>query len=172
MNRMTTKALAILAITLPAVWLFPAEPRRVNGDGQPVPAKGAKRFEAQIAPLLAKHCLECHGPTSKKGGLDLARKNRPLSPAARHGRRSCQANGPRACCGSMSNPERCRRRAVRHCRLKTSNISASGSTKAPIGPRKSPTFPRLSKTAMPESAWVRRLTVPGVHRDRAQPPSA
>ncbi|MBW3543078.1 MAG: DUF1592 domain-containing protein, partial [Planctomycetes bacterium] len=37
-------------------------------------AEGARQFEAQIAPLLARHCVECHGPTAKKGRLDLSRK--------------------------------------------------------------------------------------------------
>jgi len=31
-------------------------------------------FETKIAPLLARHCLECHDSASKKGGLDLSRK--------------------------------------------------------------------------------------------------
>jgi hypothetical protein len=36
---------------------------------------GAPAFETQIAPLLAKHCLECHGWKSKKGRLDLSRRD-------------------------------------------------------------------------------------------------
>ncbi len=31
----------------------------------------AARFDRQIAPLLARHCLECHNPSDKKGELDL-----------------------------------------------------------------------------------------------------
>ncbi len=42
-----------------------------GGEG---PEKAADRFESRVAPLLAKHCLECHGPASRKGGLDLSRK--------------------------------------------------------------------------------------------------
>jgi hypothetical protein len=34
----------------------------------------AKHFDAQIAPLLSRHCLECHDSTSKKGRLDLSRR--------------------------------------------------------------------------------------------------
>ncbi len=30
-------------------------------------------FDEQIAPLLARHCLGCHNPSDKKGGLDLTR---------------------------------------------------------------------------------------------------
>lgn len=32
------------------------------------------RFESQIAPILAQHCLECHDSAAKQGGLDLSRK--------------------------------------------------------------------------------------------------
>src|SRR5687768_3467694 len=31
----------------------------------------AARFDAQIAPLLARSCVECHSATNKQGGLDL-----------------------------------------------------------------------------------------------------
>src|SRR4051794_31660416 len=33
---------------------------------EPVP------FARQIAPILEKHCLRCHNPSVKKGGLSLA----------------------------------------------------------------------------------------------------
>ncbi len=31
-------------------------------------------FETKIAPLLAKHCVECHDPATRKGKLDLTQK--------------------------------------------------------------------------------------------------
>lgn len=31
------------------------------------------RFAEQIAPLIVRHCLECHNPSDQKGGLDLTR---------------------------------------------------------------------------------------------------
>ncbi len=34
----------------------------------------SRMFETGIAPLLAKHCLECHDTPSREGGLDLSRK--------------------------------------------------------------------------------------------------
>ncbi len=43
------------------------------------PATGAELFETRIAPLLARHCLECHDATSKKGRLDLSRKDAALA---------------------------------------------------------------------------------------------
>jgi hypothetical protein len=35
----------------------------------------ARHFDAEIAPLLARHCFECHDSTSRQGGLDLSRKD-------------------------------------------------------------------------------------------------
>jgi hypothetical protein len=32
----------------------------------------ARAFDEQVAPILARHCLECHGVTIHKGGLSLA----------------------------------------------------------------------------------------------------
>ena len=37
-------------------------------------AQQRQMFDAKIAPLFAKHCLECHDSAIKKGGLDLSRK--------------------------------------------------------------------------------------------------
>ena len=34
-----------------------------------------REFETQIAPLLARHCLECHDSATRKGGLNLSRKS-------------------------------------------------------------------------------------------------
>jgi hypothetical protein len=35
----------------------------------------ARTFDEQIAPLLARRCLECHDAVEKKGGLDLTRRD-------------------------------------------------------------------------------------------------
>jgi hypothetical protein len=43
------------------------------------PDQTARRFELQVAPLLAHHCLECHDSVSRKGGLDLSRKTTALA---------------------------------------------------------------------------------------------
>lgn len=37
-------------------------------------AEHAKLFETRIASLLARNCLECHDPVSRKGRLDLSKK--------------------------------------------------------------------------------------------------
>jgi len=34
----------------------------------------AHRFEAQVAPILSRHCLECHSAGKVEGGLNLSRK--------------------------------------------------------------------------------------------------
>jgi hypothetical protein len=39
----------------------------------------AKLFETQIAPLLSRHCLECHDALNKKGKLDLSHKAAALA---------------------------------------------------------------------------------------------
>ena len=36
-------------------------------------------FDEQIAPLLARRCLDCHNATAKKGGLDLSRAAGPVT---------------------------------------------------------------------------------------------
>ncbi len=36
--------------------------------------KHARFFETNIAPILARHCLECHDSSTKKGRLDLSKK--------------------------------------------------------------------------------------------------
>ena len=45
----------------------------INPSAQAVDVN-AELFETKIAPLLAKHCLECHDPATRKGKLDLSLK--------------------------------------------------------------------------------------------------
>ncbi len=42
-------------------------------------AESAASPESDVAVLLARHCLECHNSSDKKGGLDLARRDQALS---------------------------------------------------------------------------------------------
>ncbi|MDA1233055.1 MAG: DUF1592 domain-containing protein, partial [Planctomycetota bacterium] len=49
--------------------------RPVVPASESVVTVGNHAFETQIAPLLAKHCLECHDSAIKKGGLNLSRKD-------------------------------------------------------------------------------------------------
>ncbi len=39
----------------------------------------AQHFNTEIAPLLSRHCLECHDSSSREGGLDLSRKDAALA---------------------------------------------------------------------------------------------
>ena len=41
--------------------------------------KAGRTFATQVAPVIARNCLECHDATLKKGGLDLSRKNSALA---------------------------------------------------------------------------------------------
>jgi hypothetical protein len=52
-----------------------------DGSGESDLAKlfNRKRFETRIAPLLANHCVECHDPATRKGGLVLSRKKDALA---------------------------------------------------------------------------------------------
>lgn len=58
------------------------------GAGAPLPPtaplaadhdRSSRLFEARIAPLISKHCLECHDTAVKKGGLDLSRRTGALA---------------------------------------------------------------------------------------------
>ena len=51
-----------------------------NGPQKIIVAKSANTqlFESMIAPLLSKHCLECHDSATHQGGLNLARKGPAL----------------------------------------------------------------------------------------------
>jgi len=68
--------LALLAVL--SVWgrgaCHAAEPER-----NAAAAEKAAHFDAQIAPLLAARCLECHNATERKGGLDLTRRETALA---------------------------------------------------------------------------------------------
>ncbi len=50
-----------------------------ESDGQP----RAPNFDAEVAPILADRCIDCHGGLKPKGGLDLTRKATAF--AGKHG---------------------------------------------------------------------------------------
>ncbi|MEX0713100.1 MAG: LamG-like jellyroll fold domain-containing protein [Pirellulales bacterium] len=85
MNRMTPSPTAQLCFILALVCCPPAGLLAAHGADEsdasapPSEADSERHFETQIAPLLARHCLECHASTSKKGGLDLSRKDPALA---------------------------------------------------------------------------------------------
>jgi hypothetical protein len=52
----------------------------IAGGRQAEPnADQARRFDRQVAPLLARRCLECHNASQKQGGLDLTQASAVLS---------------------------------------------------------------------------------------------
>src|SRR5262245_58105267 len=57
---------------LPLALLLAAVPAR------PVGPPPATDFERDIAPLLARRCLECHSGAAPKGGLDLSQHRSAL----------------------------------------------------------------------------------------------
>ncbi|MFN4259267.1 MAG: DUF1592 domain-containing protein [Gemmataceae bacterium] len=53
----------------------PARPAAAPGAA----LAAARHFDSHIAPLLARHCWECHGAKVRKGRLDLSRKETALA---------------------------------------------------------------------------------------------
>ena len=51
----------------------------------PVPAGAADPFRSEVQPILAQHCLACHGPDSQLSGLNLSTVDGLLVGGARHG---------------------------------------------------------------------------------------
>ncbi len=68
--RLCLVVFALVGIACAAVTTVPfaasAAPKVSTGDVAP-----EHRFERQIKPLLAEHCLQCHGPDKAEGGLNL-----------------------------------------------------------------------------------------------------
>lgn len=52
-----------------------------DGSGESDLAKiyNRRRFETGVAPLLASHCVECHDPATRQGGLVLSKKSEALT---------------------------------------------------------------------------------------------
>ena len=70
---------ALLAKDVQQNFAAGVQSRPVAPTIESVARAGNHAFETQIAPLLAKHCLECHDSAIKKGGLDLSRKDAALA---------------------------------------------------------------------------------------------
>jgi hypothetical protein len=79
----TYRLVAIYSRALPAAEVeqnFRAGPAAAAGVELLVQAdRDAGLFQTQIAPLFAKHCLECHDPTTREGKLDLSRNAAALA---------------------------------------------------------------------------------------------
>src|SRR6516164_7156292 len=67
MKRSLARCILILTVVVP--------PRSTPADderGTEFSRGAARTFDELVAPVLARHCLECHGATIRKGGLSLA----------------------------------------------------------------------------------------------------
>jgi hypothetical protein len=77
-TRRTYRSLVRIALIV-ALWAVPGMSRCLPADEhEPPPAAASETisFENTIAPLLARHCLECHDGRKREGGLDLSHKQR------------------------------------------------------------------------------------------------
>jgi hypothetical protein len=54
-----------------------AEPASAQSENQGLAV--ARLFDQRIAPILARHCLECHTTSHREGGLDLSQKGAAMS---------------------------------------------------------------------------------------------
>jgi len=59
-------------------WAICGAPAFAQAPGS-AQGEAAELFEQQIAPLLARHCLECHGGAAQEGGLDLSTQRSALA---------------------------------------------------------------------------------------------
>ncbi len=55
-------------------WIDQGAPIPESASELDGPLHGEALFEYEIAPILARHCLECHDSARKEGALDLSRK--------------------------------------------------------------------------------------------------
>ena len=58
-------------------------------------AEQSRFFHQKIAPLMVKHCLECHDPVTSKGKLDLSQKATAMA-GGKEGRAIIPGNGSRS----------------------------------------------------------------------------
>ncbi|HUG93719.1 MAG TPA: DUF1553 domain-containing protein [Planctomycetaceae bacterium] len=71
---------AVLVVFATAAGALTPRPAQADGEqAEPeeatfpaVAPEIAKQFQEHIAPLLSRHCLECHNATDRRGGLDLS----------------------------------------------------------------------------------------------------
>src|SRR6266436_6513614 len=73
------RLLAWLARFCLALFLAPAlSGAELDLTKLPPPAKRVVSFENEVKPLLAAHCVQCHGPDKQKSGLRLDQKEAAL----------------------------------------------------------------------------------------------
>ena len=98
-------------------------------------ARGQTRdFDAKVAPILARRCLDCHSGADPKGKLDLSRRASALRGGEERAGDRRRASPTKACSGSGSSRTRCRpsRRFPRPRRPRCGIGSPRGQPGAPI----------------------------------------
>src|SRR6188474_615974 len=55
-----------------------ADEKKPDATKLPPAAEGKIDFDADIKPILAAHCVKCHGPAKQKGGLRLDTREQAL----------------------------------------------------------------------------------------------
>jgi mono/diheme cytochrome c family protein len=69
-------------VVLPGVVIIGFLPAVVGAQSAPAPLPGphdTRDLAQQVGTILADHCVSCHGPEQKKGGLDLSRRATALA---------------------------------------------------------------------------------------------
>src|SRR5258708_6745858 len=73
---MTLLRISLAVAALVAAWRLDS---CIAADSADAGQAAARSFDEQIAPLLARRCLQCHNGVDKKGGLDLTRPEAALA---------------------------------------------------------------------------------------------
>ncbi len=71
----------VLVIAIVPTWTDASDPGKAEDADAPGarPAAVDSSFDAEIAPILAERCLDCHSGPEPKGGLDLSRRRTALA---------------------------------------------------------------------------------------------
>jgi mono/diheme cytochrome c family protein len=77
---MRISAIGAIGAAIVGIWLSP--PGAAAEPTAPERTAAAQPFDEQIAPLLARRCLECHNPSDNKGDFDLTRAESALAGGA------------------------------------------------------------------------------------------
>jgi hypothetical protein len=83
-QRITARRLSWIGCFLAGAWcggdvVFPVHAvEKASAESLPTD-EDVRHFETRVAPVLARHCLECHGARSRKARLDLSRRDTALA---------------------------------------------------------------------------------------------
>ena len=114
---------------------FSARGQQPDNPSKPFPAEAVRLYENEVRPILAKHCLKCHGEGPKiRGGFRLDTRE-AFCAAATWARPPFPASHRKACSSrrSITTSSKCPRPAS--CRSVKSPSSRAGCARAWPGPR-------------------------------------